>query len=171
MSRFSPPPPLTTGIAVLAGVVTLGLSSWAMAGLARPDDYEARVAALQQSLTEIQQGAPGQQIAGFNEKTLCRGALIPAASAVRSDLIHQASAAGMTLKALESSPGAGAGELNAIDVSFTAEGGYDGAVKLIGALEDARPEVFVDSVQLAPQGGQVALKVKGRAFCWNSAPR
>ena len=44
-------------------------------------------------------------------------------------------------------------------------------VKLIGALEEARPEVFVDSVQMAPQGGQVALKVKGRAFCWNSAPR
>ena len=171
MSRFTPPPPLTTGIAVLVGVFTLGLSSWAMAGLARPADYEARVAALQQSIAEIQQGAPGQQIAGFSDRTLCRGALIPAASAVRSDLVRQAGAAGMTLKALESSPGASAGELNAIDVSFTAEGGYEGAVKLVGALEDARPEVFVDSVQMAPQAGRVSLKVKGRAFCWNSAPR
>lgn len=171
MSRLPPPPPLTTGIAVLVGIIMLGLSTWAMAGLANPPDYKTRLAALQGSITEIQQGAPGQQIAGFNDRTLCRGALIPAAAAVRSDLVRQAGAAGVTLKALESSPGAGAGELNAIDVSFTAEGGYEGAVKLIGALEEARPEVFVDSVQMAPQGGQVALKVKGRAFCWNSAPR
>lgn len=171
MSRFTPPPPLTTGIAVLVGIITLGLSGWAMAGLAKPPDYKARLAALQGSLTEIQQGAPGQQVAGFNDKTLCHGALIPVAAAVRSDLVRQAGAAGMTIKALESAPGAGAGQLNAIDVLFTAEGGYEGAVKLIGAMEEARPEVFVDSVQLSQQGGRVGLKVKGRAFCWNSAPR
>lgn len=171
MSPFSPPPPLATGIAVLVGIITLGLSGWAMASLARPADYKTRLAALQGSITEIQQGSPGQQVAGFGERTLCRGALIPAAAAVRSDLVRQAGAVGMTIKSLESSPGAGAGQLNAIDVSFAAEGDYEGAVKLIGALEEARPEVFVDSVQLTPQGGRMALKVKGRAFCWNSAPR
>ena len=142
-----------------------------MASLARPSDYKNRLAALEVSINEIERGSPGQQIAGFNEKTLCRGALIPAASAVRSDLVRQAGAAGMTLKALESSPGTGAGQLSGIDVSFTAEGGYEGAVKLIGALEMSRPEVFVDSVEVSPIGDRVGLKVKGRAFCWNSAPR
>lgn len=171
MSRFRTPPPIATGLAVLAGLVTLGLSSWAMASLAQPRDYKTRLAALEQSISEIEKGAPGQRIAGFNEKTLCRGALIPAAAAVRSDLVRRAASAGLSLKALESSPGTGIGQLSAIDVTFTAEGPYEGAVKLIGALETSRPEVFVDSVEIAPQSGQTRLTVKGRAFCWSSAPR
>lgn len=171
MNRLFPPPPLTTALAVLLVLVTLGLSSWAIAGLARPANYKSRVAALQATMAEIEQGAPGQQIAGLGRHTLCRGALIPAAATVRSDLVRRAGAAGMTLKAIEASPGINMGKLSAIDVTFTAEGAYEGAVKLIGALEEAKPEVFIDGVQLAPQGGQAVLKVKGRAFCWNSAPR
>lgn len=171
MSRFTAPSPLTSGIAVLVAVGVLGLSSWAMAGLAKPKDYAERLAAVELSLDEIEQKAPGQRVAGFGENTLCRGALLPAASALRSGLVRQAGAAGMTLKALDATPGGSVGRLSPIEVSFTALGAYDGAVRLVGALEASRPEVFIDSVQVTPQGAGVILKVKGRAFCWNSARR
>ena len=66
MSRGAPPQPLGIAIAVLAGVIVLGISSWVMASAARPKDYKERLAALELSVTEIERGAAGQQVAGFD---------------------------------------------------------------------------------------------------------
>jgi hypothetical protein len=162
---------LTLALAVLAGLTVLGLANWAMSSVARPSDHKSRLAALEQSVAEIERGAAERPGVGVTEKTLCRGALLPATSALRSSLVRQAGGAGMILRSLDAAPGAAAGSLADIDVSFAAQGSYAGAVKLMSLLEGMSPEVFVDSVEIAPAAGKVSLKVKGRAFCWNSVRR
>lgn len=171
MKRAAAPQPLALALAVLAGLVMLGLASWAMSAAARPSDFKSRLAALDASVAEIERGAAGQQGIGVTEKTLCHGALLPAAAALRSSLIRQAGRAGMVLRNIDVAPSASAGRLAGIDVSFAAEGSYEGAVNLVGLLEGVSPEVFVDSVEIAPTAGKVSLKAKGRAFCWSSARR
>lgn len=169
MKRLPPPQPLTLGLAVLGSAVVLGVASWAMSSLARPSHYENRLAALEESLAEIERGVAGQRDPAVSEKTLCRGALLPAASALRSGLVRRAGEVGMTVRDVDVAPGAAVGSLAGIDVAFTAQGSYEGAVRLTGLLQGMSPEVFVDSAEIAPTNGKVSLKVKGRAFCWTSA--
>lgn len=169
MSRLQRPQPLALAIAVLGGVTVLVLSSLAMSAVVRPKDYDARLAALNQSVAEIERSAPASQVQVSGESTFCGGSQLAAAPRLRDDLVKAAGAAGMTVKLLDVLAGARSANLAAIDVSFTVEGPYDGAVRLIGALQASQPEVFVDSVDLAPGGGGFSLKVKGRAFCWISA--
>jgi hypothetical protein len=167
--RADIPQPLTLAIAILIGVVTVGGASWALGAAAAPKAYKARLAAIERSVAEIERASPQARSIAISDKTLCKGAVLKASGAVRDTLVRNAGAAGMVVGSLTVSPGSTSGRLSAIDVAFTAEGPYEGAVRLIGALGTAQPEVFVDGVELRPAAGGTRLKVTGRAFCWSSA--
>lgn len=171
MKSFEAPQPLALAVAVLIGIVSLGATTWALWAVARPKDYTERLAAVEQTIAGIEKQSPAAQAQGFGEATLCDGPVVTAAGALRTSLVGRAGASGMVIKALDVAPAVGGPRLSPIDVSFSAEGPYEGAVRLIGALQASSPEVFVDSVQLTPTAGATRLKVRGRAFCWTSARR
>jgi hypothetical protein len=166
------PTTLTIAVAVLIAIVTVAVAGWGLTAIARPADYQTRVAALETRLATLERVAPVARASIYSAASLCEGPLVTAANDMRGDLIRRAGVAGMTIKQLAIAPGGSAPPqraLSPIDISFMAEGSYDSARVLIGGLQSARPEVFIDAVELKPVGEIVRLKVSGRAFCWTSA--
>lgn len=174
MKGFTPPSTLILALALLLGVVSAAAGAMAMTALARPADYKDRMSAVQASIDYAEQvrGTPGA--AAYVERAVCEQPLVPAAEGLQRGLAARAGEAGVTIGALQVAPGAGPGprsKLAPIDVSFAAEGTYEGAVRMVSLLDAVRPAVFVDSLELRRRAGGASLKVTGRAFCWTSVPR
>ncbi|ATQ43427.1 GspMb/PilO family protein [Caulobacter mirabilis] len=170
MKRLQMPSTLTLGVAVLLAVLVVSALSWGLGAAARPSDYRQRMAAVNRTLSEIERAGP-QKPSAYGATTLCRTSALAAAGALRARLAQQSTAAGLTARQLAVTAGSGGGypRLTAIDVSYAAEGPYDGVRRMLGSLGAGGPEVFIDQFEIKPAGDKTTVKIKGRAFCWISA--
>lgn len=163
------PSPLTLGVAVLVGVIVTSGVVWALSAAAKPRDYRQRIAAVEAALDEIERVGP-QKPSPYGEATLCKGAALNAAGALRTRLLRQTAETGLTVKQLTVAAGGGGyRQLAALEVTYTAEGGYADVRRMMALLGAGAPEVFIDAFEIKPAGGKTALKIRGRAFCWISA--
>lgn len=174
MMGFRPPSTLVLALAVLIAVASAAAGAMAMTALARPADYEDRMTAVQASIDYAEQVRGTPAAAAYVEQAVCDQPLLPATESLQRALAARAGEAGVTIGALQVAPGAGPdmrSKLAPLDVSFTADGPYESAVRMVSLLDAVRPAVFVDRLELRRRAGGASLKITGRAFCWTSVPR
>jgi hypothetical protein len=144
------------------------LSAVALAAIATPPRFEARLAALDadtataaQSLRKRPRGdilPPDAACpsAGPGEIQALRDALKRTAETFR---LEQATVS------VEADPAADARGLAALKVQLDGQGQYDAALGALQHLSTLRPMVFIEAVDLESKTSFVTLSIKGHAFC------
>jgi hypothetical protein len=158
----------------IAVTVLLGLSAGAFAvaelsAMAKPRDYDARVAAADEKAHRLQRVLRANAPNGpFGWDAICRQPPAREVQQLRKDITAQAEAAKLTLASLEVGPDyqASLGEtLSPLRVRLEAEGGYEGALGLLAGLAEAKPSLFIDTLDLSSRTSSVSLKLSGRVYC------
>jgi hypothetical protein len=160
-------PVLAAGLAA-AGAIGAVLGA---AHLARPDDFAARLAVVEQKMARVRElGAGAGRPDTFPADAAC-AQTARGAEDVRRQIAGLASQLNLEVSQLDvaPTPPAGSSRLAPLQLRFEVDGPYAGAVDLVRRLETVRPMVFVDTVDLTSKTSSVTLAVSGRAFC--SAPQ
>lgn len=163
-------PGLTVACAVAGGALAM-LTATGLSALAKPSDYAARRAALEQQIDQIErlQNTP-RSGATYPKGAVCRGGLDQGAKQVEQALRAAAGSEVMVSNlVIEDLPQADAPGLRAARVRFEAVGGYGQTVALLSALGPLRPVVFADQVDLTSNTTAVTLQFSGRYYCSTSA--
>lgn len=164
--------PIAIASAVLGVLIIAALTLWALSAMAKPKDFDRRMAVVEAQLVALAQSSSTRQASAYSAGALCSTPLVPAANAMQDELGRQAAASGLSMTQISVAPGDAAAPspgLSAMDLVLTVEGPYASARRFLGGLQASSPEVFVDSFELRPAGAQVRLRVTGRAFCWISS--
>jgi len=149
----------------LAGALACGaVLSW----LSRPADASARMAALEERVTSVEQAARGKR-AKFDVDAVCQRTTAEEAKLLRTAIDGAASRLGLQVGALEvgAEPpnSGGAGALTPVGLRLAVSGSYEGAIQLLDQLGQGGPEVFVDTIDLTSNTSSVELKLVGRVYC------
>ncbi|HUO23361.1 MAG TPA: GspMb/PilO family protein [Caulobacteraceae bacterium] len=156
--------PAVVGITALAMFLALWL-------IAQPSDLTQRMARIDQQTALAETVLTGERAHGYLAGAVCQDART-APDLVRQRLKSAAVAKGLALANVSAAPGApneAIGGLEPISLAFEASGPYDAVIGLLGALAQAQPQVFADTVDLKSQVSSVSLKFTGRLFCSTTA--
>jgi hypothetical protein len=153
--------------------VTAGGGAWlALRVGSTPYDFETRFAALDGSLRRSEAVAayrprPG----GYGPGAVCAGLEDQNIAQLKTLVTSLAAARKVSLSSLVVSPeeADGAGGLTPVRLNLEAAGSYEAAVGWLDDLAQAKPQIFVDDLDIASQNFNVSVTLSGRVYCWNSA--
>jgi hypothetical protein len=157
---------------VRGGGIAVGLALAAVAGLvalAKPRDFEARVAQVEAQTAEAATLLAGRS----GTKAYPAGAVCPEASPaeaakLQAQLAQALGAAQLEPARLEIQPGAASRGLAPLAFEVEAGGSYEAAMAGLQQLSALRPMVIVDTADLVSRTSSVTLAISGRVYC--SAP-
>lgn len=164
--------PLAAGLAVLLLLLGATAGFLGLDALARPTGFGKRVAAAEALQTAVTAPAAGPR--RFADTAVCAEATVAASQTVRKTIAALAARHELNIADLQASPAAperALADLGAVDVQLSAVGRQSNIMALIADLEAVAPMVFLDRLELRPKGGQIELKLTGRAFCAISTRR
>jgi hypothetical protein len=166
----SPPDVYAVSMAALVAVVFAAGAAYGLSALAKPSDYEARVAALEQKAERIEQLSKTPVGAIYPSGAACRDMTAPQLAAVRDGLAARAAQAQLTPVSFNLLPIQEQGALAAVPFQLETIGTYEGSAQFLGALSVNSPAIFVDRVDLVAKGGAaVSLRFMGRFYCSTGA--
>lgn len=155
--------------ACLGVALALGIASTAVLKvLATPQDYQARLSAVEQKVSRAERlaAAPGDSSA-FAKGAVCEGLNGPAVDGVRLGLQSAASDQGLPAPQIAWGEPVDAGaRIAPLPFSLRVEGPYDKVLTFMDRLSRGTPAIFVDTADLtaSPLGAQLTLS--GKVFCW-----
>lgn len=162
----------SAGIAATLALFMAAAAFLALSAVARPHRYEARLSELRSDLAQARTlREPAGGTGAYGPKALCRTSPDQAALELRRRLQAPA-VAGVAVADLIVEPGPTSGAavaLISVQLQFRATGGYDAIVGLLGALAKSRPVIFIDNLDLRPDGANTVLQLSGRVLCAPSA--
>lgn len=151
--------------AALAGGV---IAYFALSSMARPAGASARIAEVARQTADVDRMAGKTRTPSpYPVGAVCDGADAGAA-AVRQTVTTLAGQAGVFLadvQAQPQTPDEANGGLQPVRLVVSGSGSSDGVQALLRALSKSTPSIFVDTLDLRPTDGAVALKLSGRFFC------
>jgi len=153
----------------VAGAALLALSSFMLLSkIATPADLSARLTAAGAQVDRAQRLAGGgADPAAYGKGALCSQPAEVAAPAIRSGALAIANAAGLSATDVKALPRRLDFEHGtpSVDLQIRADGRYDAIVQMLGRLSAARPQIFVDTLDLESRTSAVSLKLSGHVFC------
>lgn len=166
MSRKEPVAIETILAGVVAGVVAV-LGALVLAATAKPQDFKARLAALEADTAEA------AQLTGRNGMAAPAGAVCGSAddaegARLQAQLVRVAQQTGLqnpTVEVRNAGPAGSKAKLGALTVKLEATGGYDSALRLLEQMGGLRPTIFIDTFDITSKTTAVSVAVEGRAFC------
>jgi len=168
MSARTPPSLGDTMVGVgvaLAGALVVGL---ALSSFGKAPDFNTRVTTLEADTVRAQGLLAGSgKDAPAPPDALCRQPSAEAARRLHDSLAASAARVGVPTDLLDVRP-EGRGDPNApepLRIRINGTGSYEGVIGLVAEMARARPQVFVDSLDLTPKTSNVSLSFSGRAFC------
>lgn len=169
MKRKPGPQPLDIAVAVGAAAGAALLFGVVLAGLSTPDDFQARVAALEAQAARTEGLLrPVRDRGPFGAEALCTRDAGAQAQQLRALVSGQATQAGLVVDSLDARPEPAAQSgvrVVPVRLRLSVTGSYEGAVGLLARLSRERPQLFVDSLDLIPKVSNVTLSMSGRVFC------
>lgn len=157
-------------IAALVAVVLATMTAYGLAALAKPSDYKARVAALEQKadlIERLSKAAPAAK--PHPTGAACREASAQQMGAFRDGLAARAALARLTPVSFSIMPAQDQGGLAQVAFQLETVGPYDGTAQFLSAMSGNVPEIFVERVDLVSRSGSVSLRFSGRFYCLTGA--
>jgi len=158
------PAPLLAAIAVVAGaIVGVGLSLFG-----RPADADPRMAQIRDTMVQVrrlnsQPGAPGLLPLG----AVCSGQPAKAAELYKAALSASAGRHKLAVGAISvTAVSAGAGDLTPLAVQWNGAGDYAAFVGVLSDLAAEKPTLFIEALDVKPQGSRAEFALKGKIWCW-----
>jgi len=162
-------PGLAVAAAIIGGAAAMATAS-GLSALARPDDRSARLAQVEQKLDRLEALERGAAGAGAS---FPRGAVCREGVGRGTMLVEQKVRAGLgqaKLQAITFAPSVPVGEsLMAVAFRFETIGPYEDVTALLRDLDQARPVLFADTVELTSKTSAVSLQFSGHFYCSTSA--
>lgn len=159
-------------VAALIAVTAAGGAWLVLRAVSTPYDFETRLAALDGSLRRSEAvAAYRSHPAGYGPGAVCAGLEDQNMAELKTLLTSLAAARKVSLSSLAVSPeeADGAGGLTSVRLNLEAAGSYEATVGWLDDLAQAKPQVFVDHLDIASQNFNVSVTLSGRVYCWNSA--
>jgi hypothetical protein len=151
--------------AIVVGTAMLTVS-WTLARPAQLHSREATLAAEASTAAGLLQESDTQD--DFSRGALCTSDPSAASQALGQALQDAARRQNLALSNMKIEPvlsSAAPRSLTPVSVNFEASGPYDAAVRFLGELARARPEVFVDTMDLKSQSSAVSFQLAGWILC------
>lgn len=148
-----------------AGAILMAV---AMASLATPPDFDARLLSAQAKAVRAKALMRSASVGAYGPDAVCVRDPDDQATRLREAVTQAASGGGVTLESLDSRPEPApqaSARLTPVRVRFQATGPYEGVIGVLAVLSRDRPQIFVDSLDLTPKTANVTLGFSGRAFC------
>jgi Type II secretion system (T2SS), protein M subtype b len=172
VSEGTPNAGVIAGAALVAVIAAVGAGA-ALSHIARPPGFEGRLAAASKTIARAQAlSRPGASRSAHGAHAVCPGPGAENLDAIRATLVAAAARAGLPQPEI-SLAALGGGDNDTIEpvrVNLRSEGPYNVVLNLLGELDTAQPELFVDSLDLKPKTTAVDLRLSGKVFCWTVAP-
>jgi len=169
MTRKPTPKAIDVAIALAAGAAGALVLGVALSALATPHDFEARTAALGEKASRAETLLrPVRDRGSFGVEALCTRDPMEQAKLLHETVTAEATSAGLALDSLETrlEPAPEISErVTPVRLRFSVTGSYEATVGLAALLSRARPQVFVDSLDLVPKVSNVTLSISGRVYC------
>jgi hypothetical protein len=158
--------------ATVASIAALA-AYFALSALAKPAHYKDRLAAIQTQYSQTQalMRSPGE-VGVYSSKALCHVSPDQAALDLRQRLQAQGAATGVTISEVAATPETpqdAEARLVPVRIQFGGSGRYEAVLGLLGGLSKSGPEIFIDTLDLAPDVANAKLKLTGRILCSISA--
>lgn len=158
------PAPLLAAIAVVAGALAgAGLSL-----LGRPTDADPRMAQIRDTMVQVgrldsQPGTPGILPLG----AVCGGEPGKAAEIYKAALAASAGRHKLAPSAISvTMAGGSAGGLTPLTVQWKGAGDYAAFVGALSDLAGEKPTLFIEALDVKPQGPRAEFALKGKIWCW-----
>lgn len=162
-------------LAIAVGAACAGATWFGMSALAAPAAFEARRAELEATVARLEQAAAGVRRSSVHGGDgACPGLDDGDVGTLKQGVATLAAQSGVTLTDLVAAPPsdlAGHGRLAPVALRLQAIGPYETIREFLERLAEAKPELFVDALDLTSAAPDVKLKLTGKVFCWTSARR
>lgn len=162
-------------VAVTAAVLVAGccavLFACGLAALAKPRDFDTRVAALQAQADRTElflRRRGGQRV--YPDGAICP-ALNGAQAVLAAERLRQAAAAaGLADVVVSAEPDTDRApeSIGPMRVRLTASGSYEGALQALDRLARQTPLIYADAIDLRSKTDAVDLQFSGRFYCWTA---
>lgn len=156
-------------VAAMAGGAMAIVTATGLSALARPSDRAARLAEVERKLDRVEALQRGTSDGPtYARGAICREGVGRGAARVEDKLRSNLGQAKLTAITFDPSMPVG-DSLMAVSFRFETVGSYEDAVALLRGLDEARPGIFADSVDLVSKTSAVSLQFSGRFYCSTSA--
>lgn len=158
--------PALAAACLLAGGACAALTFLLLSALARPSGWQDRLEAstVLASRAETLKGPPGET-GVYAPDAVCEAANASQVRDIELALGALAMESGFEVTAAARAAGEAPGGLTVIEVNGRGSAPYEAVVGFLGKLDGLRPQVFVDTLDIRPEGGMVSLRFKGRVLC------